>query len=292
MNFRALPALLLLSLVSCRTVPETPLLVRKFSSGTLGIVCRGGSLHGSVDRPAAPGPAFVRASHRSLRASISAGISVTDELCNGDPWGAMFLGVPLMLTGAAAPVAGLVGAVATIPGQTPAKVAQELSERLAKASDPDAAAAQLSKAARRAGVPVASARGTSGAWDADAVTADCAGMRRHGATTLAHVTVFGPSLTLKREYSSLTHLEMAMSVSLYDTASGAVRRRFWVRHAVNPGRTLHSWHRQPSTLADAIGEALEGVAAEFAQRLSLEGGKGEVTRSYQASSPAESPGGQ
>jgi hypothetical protein len=194
----------------------------------------------------------------------------------------MFIGIPLMLTGAAAPVAGLVGAVATIPGQTPVEVAEELSLRLAGASDPEAIAAKLASAARGAGVPVASARGAAADHDGSGITDDCAAVRRLGATTLAHITIYGPSLTLRREYSSLTHLEVAMRVTLCDAASGSVRRRFWVRHAVEPGRTLQAWYRQPGALAAAVDEAIREVSADFAKRLPLEGGEGEVTRRYEA----------
>jgi hypothetical protein len=282
MKSAVLMCLLLVSMVSCRSVPDAGPTARKFQPGTLGIVCRSGSLRGSVDRPASPGSAFVRASSRSLKASINAGIAATQEACGGDPWGAMFIGIPLMLTGAAAPVAGLVGAVATIPGQTPVEVAEELSLRLAGASDPEAIAAKLASAARGAGVPVASARGAAADNDGSGITDDCAAVRRLGATTLAHITVYGPSLTLRREYSSLTHLEVAMRVTLCDAASASVRRRFWVRHAVEPGRTLQAWYRQPGTLAAAVDEAIREVSADFAKRLPLEGGEGEVTRRYEA----------
>lgn len=274
--------LLLVSMVSCRSVPEAAPAVRKFQPGTLGIVCRSGSLRGSVDRPASPGSAFARASSRSLKASINAGIAATQEGCGGDPWGAMFMGIPLMLTGAAAPVAGLVGAVATIPGQTPVEVIGELSERLADASDCGEIATSLASASRGAGVRVVSARGAAAGDDGSSIPEDCGWARRSGATTLAHITVYGPSLTLRREYSSQTHLEVAMRVTLCDAGSGSVRRRFWVRHAVDPGRTLHSWYRQPRTMAAAVDEAIREVSADFAERLSVEGGEGEVTRRYEA----------
>lgn len=278
----ALMCLLLVAMVSCRSVPDAGPTSRKFQPGTLGIVCRSGSLRGSVDRPASPGSAFVRVSSRSLKASINAGIDAMPGGCGENPWRTVFMAWPLMLTGAAAPVAGLVGAVATIPGQTPVEIIGELSQRLAGASNADAIAAKLASAAQGAGVPVASARGAAADGDASSITDDCAAARRSGATTLAQITVYGPSLTLRREYSSLTHLEVAMRVTLCDAGSGSVRRRFWVRHAVDPGRTLHSWYRQPRMLAAGVDEAIREVSADFAKRISVEGGEGEVTRRYEA----------
>jgi hypothetical protein len=279
-------SLLFVVMVSCRSVPEAAPAVRKFQPGTIGIVCRSGSLRGSVDRPASPGSAFVRVSSRSLNASIHAGMDAMPGGCGENPWRSVFIGFPLMLSGAAAPVVGLVGAVATIPGQTPVEVAEELSLRLAGASNPEAIAARLASAARGAGVPVASFRGAAAYDDGSGIPEDCAAARNKGATTLAHVIAYGPSLTLRREYSSLTHLEVAMRVTLCDTGSGAVRRRFWVRHAVEPGRTLHSWYRQPRTLAAALDEAIKESTVEFAKRLSTEGGVGEVTRRFEARTDA------
>ena len=89
----ALMCLLLVSMVSCRSVPDAGPTARKFQPGTLGIVCRSGSLRGSVDRPASPGSAFARASSRSLKASIDAGIAATQEGCGEDPWIAIFMGM-------------------------------------------------------------------------------------------------------------------------------------------------------------------------------------------------------
>lgn len=278
-----LPMLLLLALLTaCKSTPDAPPTGRTFQTGTIGIICRKASERGSVDAPGKPAEEFLRGMAGNVRSTVGA-LDGAGEVSNRNPLAAYAFGIPLGLTAAAAPVTGLVRAVATLPGQTSAQTVGQLERRLAGVIGADMAAAQLAAAAQQAGIPVVMSVSTTGESSAGSTAAQCAGLKQRGAATLVDVTVFGPSLALSGEYSSLACMVVAMRVSLFDASSGSPRKSFWVSQSVEPGRTLNSWSAHPETLLDATGQAMSDAVREFTRLLSVEGGQGEVVRRYQGS---------
>ena len=72
---------------------------------------------------------------------------------------------------------------------------------------------------------------------------------------------------------------VALRVKFYNAATGKSRRAVWVQVQEGPKRSQREWQQDPAGLAAEVSRAIDKAAVKLAEKLSIEGGAGEVIAS-------------